>query len=239
MGASSGIGRELARLFIGAGATVGLAARRTAPLEELRAAAPGRVFTERIDICADDAPQALLRLAERMGGMELYFHAAGVGHQNPDLEADTELATLQTNGTGFARMAGAAFRYFATHGGGHIAAITSIAGTRGLGPAPAYSATKAFQSVYLDALDQLSRSRRLGIRFTDIHPGFVRTPLLAGGGRYPMLMEAEPVARSIFRAVGRGRRVLVIDWRYRLLVTLWRLVPRWLWRRINLLHATR
>ena len=82
-------------------------------------------------------------------GMDLFFYASGIGKQNRELKEDIELATLQTNGVGFTRMIGEAYRYFASHGGGHIAAITSIAGTKGLGPAPSYSATKAMQNVYL------------------------------------------------------------------------------------------
>ena len=65
-------------------------------------------------------------------------------------------------------MVGAAYRYMAGHGGGHIAVISSIAGTKGLGPAPAYSATKALQNIYIQSLEQLANSRRLNIRFTDI-----------------------------------------------------------------------
>ena len=151
VGASSGIGREVARLLLAEGWRLGIAARREERLSELKSEAPGRVVTATIDVTQPDAEERLQELVERLGGMDLYFHASGVGHQNRTLKADIELHTMETNAAGFTRMVGAAYRYFAKQGGGHIAAITSIAGTKGLGPAPAYSATKALQSTYLQA----------------------------------------------------------------------------------------
>ena len=127
------------------------------------------------------------------------------------------------------------FQYMKTHGGGHIAVISSIAGVKGLAPAPSYSATKAFQNTYIQALEQLAYSQRLPIRFTDIRPGFVDTALIAGSG-FPMKMKPKVVARYIVRSIYRRRHVVVIDWRYRLLVFFWRLVPNCLWRHLPLGH---
>lgn len=231
MGATSGLGREVARLCIGAGWRVGAAGRNEEALAALKALAPERIETERIDITHEDAPQRLAGLAGRLGGMDIYFHASGIGKRNTELEPAIELATLRTNGEGFVRMITAAFGWFRTHGGGHIAAISSIAGTRGLGSAPAYSATKRLQNTYIDALAQLARMERIPIRFTDIRPGFVATPLLAGDD-YPMLMQPAPVARRIFRAICRRRRRIVIDRRYAVLVFLWKTIPAWLWERL-------
>ena len=227
IGASSGIGREVAILLRQHGWTVGVAARRLDRLADFDVAA-------QIDITAEDAPERLAALIERLGGMDLYFHASGVGRQNRELHEDIELQTVNTNGMGFVRMVGAAWRYMADHGGGHIAVISSIAGTKGLGPAPSYSATKALQNTYIQALEQLSNSRHLGIRFTDLRPGFVDTDLLSGTHRYPLLMDKEDVARSIVRAVECRRHVQVIDLRWRLVTALWRRIPRWLWRKLPL-----
>ena len=141
---------------------------------------------------------------------------------------------MNTNGMGFTRMIGEAYRYFAIQGKGHIAAITSIAGTKGLGPAPSYSATKAMQNVYLQALEQQANARGLKIRFTDIRPGFVDTALLAGNFHYPMMLKPQKVAQEIVSAINRHQHIRVIDWRYRLLTTLWRRFPRCLWRRMKL-----
>ena len=166
--------------------------------------------------------------------MDLFFYASGIGKQNRELKENIELATLQTNGVGFTRMIGEAYRYFAEKGEGHIAAITSIAGTKGLGPAPSYSATKAMQNVYLQALEQQARQRHLRILFTDIRPGFVDTALLAGDFKYPMLLKPEQVAREIVYAIRHKKHIRVIDWKYRLLTAFWRRIPRCIWRRFKL-----
>ena len=86
VGASSGMGLEVARLLLAQGAVLGLAARRTEPLEKLSEEFPGQVFVERIDITADDAGAKLKTLISRMGGMELYFHVSGIGFQNMTLD---------------------------------------------------------------------------------------------------------------------------------------------------------
>ena len=229
IGASSGIGREVALLLKEQGWTLGVAARRVELLQDLGAQA-----AERIDVTSDEATAALSRLISSTGGMDLFFYASGIGKQNRELSEDIELATMATNAVGFTRMVGAAYRYFAQQGSGHIAAITSIAGTKGLGPAPSYSATKAMQNGYLQALEQQARSRHLDIHFTDIRPGFVDTALLSGDFRYPMMLRPERVASQIVKAINHRSHIRVIDWRYRLLTALWRRVPRWLWRRIRL-----
>ncbi len=233
-GATSGIGLEVARLCIRAGWRVGAAGRRQEALEALRAEAPGQVETQTIDITRDDAPERLGQLIERLGGMDIYFHASGIGSCNTALRPDIELNTLRTNGEGFVRMVTAAFGYFRSHGGGRIAVISSIAGTKGLGSAPAYSATKRMQNTYIDALAQLARMEGYDIRFTDIRPGFVATPLLSGDGRYPMLMRTEKVAARIMHVLRHPRRRVVIDRRYALMVFFWKLIPEWLWERLKI-----
>lgn len=235
MGASSGIGREVARLLVNNGWTVGVAARRLERLEELKQELPdGSVETECIDVTSSDAPEHLLHLISKIGGMDLYLHVSGIGKQNRELKEDIEMATMATNAVGFTRMVGTAYRYFVERGEGHIAAITSIAGTKGLGPAPSYSATKAMQNTYLQALEQQTRSRKLNICFTDIRPGFVDTDLLSGDFKYPMMLKPEDVAKEIVWAINKRKHIRVIDWKYRWLTAVWRRIPRWLWRRIRL-----
>ncbi|WP_295960005.1 SDR family NAD(P)-dependent oxidoreductase [uncultured Alistipes sp.] len=232
VGATSGIGLEVAKLCIREGWRVGAAGRREEALEALRALSPEQVVTEPLDITRADAPEHLSRLVDKLGGMDIYLHSSGVGSRNTDLRPDIELNTLRTNGEGFVRMVTAAFGYFRANGGGHLAVISSIAGTKGLGSAPAYSATKRMQNTYINALAQLARMEKLHIRFTDIRPGFVATPLLAGDGHYPMLMEVGKVAARIMRVLKRQRRRAVIDRRYAVFVFFWKLIPEWLWERM-------
>jgi short-subunit dehydrogenase len=234
VGASSGIGLEVAKKLLSEGWRIGVAARREEQLLALKATAADRVEIMTIDVTKTDAGDRLRTLIERLGGMDLYFHASGIGKQNRTLTEDIELRTMATNAVGFTRMIGTAYRYFANRGEGHIAAITSIAGTKGLGPAPAYSATKAMQSTYLEALEQQARQRGLNIRFTDIRPGFVKTALLDDDFPYPMLMKPEAVAQDIVESIRRGRHMRIIDYRYRALTFIWQLIPRWLWRRFRI-----
>ena len=126
--------------------------------------------------------------------------SSGIGRQNRGLEEQIELQTVTTNGLGFTRMVGTAYRYMAAHRGGHIAVISSIAGTKGLGPAPSYSATKAFQNTYIQSLEQLANAQHLNIRFTDLRPGFVATDLL-GDDPYPLLLDKKDVAHDMVSSI--------------------------------------
>ena len=232
IGATSGIGREVALIYIAQGWKVGVAGRREAELESLRAEYPEQVYAQTLDVTQEDAPEKLHALIEQVGGMDLFLLSSGIGKQNPTLETGLELATAATNVEGFIRMTNAAFHHFEQQGHGHLAVISSIAGTKGLGAAPAYSATKGFQNIYMDALDQLARMKKLSIQFTDIRPGFVATPLLNNQKKYPMLMEAPIVALDIVSAIEKKKRVAIIDWKFRLLVGFWRLIPKWIWLRL-------
>ena len=232
IGATSGIGREVAKLYIAQGWQVGVAGRRAEELETLRKEAPEQVSTQVLDVTLEDAPCRLQSLIDKVGGMDIFLLSSGIGKQNPTLTPDIELKTAATNVEGFIRLTTAAWHFFEKQGYGHIAAISSIAGVKGLGIAPAYSATKRFQNTYLDALDQLARMNKLNITFTDIRPGFVATPLLKDDN-YPLLMKAPQVAQSIVKAIQQKKRIVVIDWRYRILVFFWKLIPHWIWVRLK------
>jgi short-subunit dehydrogenase len=234
IGATSGIGKEVALCLIKKGWTVGVAGRRKEFLEEIQNQFPEAVRICPIDVTEKDAIEKLQTLINLMGGIDLFCFSTGIGKQNPTLEADIEINTAETNAIGFIRMITAAYQYFSDKKGGHVAAITSIAGTKGLGNAPAYSATKRFQNTYLEALEQLANKNKLNIRFTDIRPGFVKTAILDDSHRYPMLMRPENVAKQIVHAIERKKRIAIIDGRYRVLVFLWRLIPDWLWVKMKI-----
>ena len=230
VGATSGIGLDVARLFISRGWFVGVAGRNTQMLDALKQENPSQVYTAVIDITHSDAPERLSHLIEEMSGMDVYFHSSGIGYNNPQLDETKELDTLRTNGEGFTRMIGAAYRYFRLRKKGQIVAISSVAATRGMGSAPAYSASKRFQMHYLQSIRQLATTDSLHLTVTEIRPGFVDTPLLRDG-KYPMLMESKIVAQAIVKAVIRRKRLLTFDWRYRLLVAFWRMIPVRIWEK--------
>lgn len=233
IGASSGIGFEVGKLLLAEGWKLGIAARREDRLRTLQAIAPDQVSTACLDVTSVNAMDCLRQLIESIGGMDLFFYASGIGYQNRTLEPGVELDTVRTNAFGFTQMIDAAFNYFATHHGGHLAAITSIAGTKGLGAAPSYSATKAFQNTYLQSLEQLASIRHLSITITDIRPGFVDTDLLHDGNRYPLLMKKERVARNIMHALHHRRHVVILDTKWRIITFFWHLIPNALWRKMK------
>lgn len=235
IGATSGIGLEVALELISRGWEIGIAGRRQDKLIELQRKNLNVVATEAIDITREDAPEKLLSLIGKTGGMDLYFHSSGVGYQNPDLDIDKEMQTVQTNALGFTRMVTAAWHWFEDHPdqSGHIAVISSIAGTKPLGAAPAYSSTKRFINHYMECLEQLRRMRGLTrIVLSDIRPGFVRTPLLADGGNYPLQLDPHKVAVEIVDGLEHRKSIITVNWQYRILVFFWRLIPRRLWIRL-------
>lgn len=234
MGATSGIGLNVAEKLASEGMRVAIAGRKVEVMKELQKKYPRLIVYSRIDVTDENAPDHLHDLIRRLGGMDVYFHIAGIGYGNDDLEPSKEIATMQTNVVGFTRMVDAAFRYFRDEraGFGQIAAITSVAGTNGLGHLAAYSASKRFQQTYLRALNQLSTIQKLHIKFTDIRPGWIRTPLLDDDRNYPMIMQLPYAVPRIIRALFRRSRVAVVDWRWNILVGLWRLIPNALWVRL-------
>ena len=241
MGASSGMGLATAEALVSRGVRVGLGARHTEIFHKLKERYPDLVEYARIDITHPGAVKGLEELIDKLGGMDLYFHVAGIGYENLTLDPVMETSIINTNATGFARMIDTAYRYFRKNGNrGHIAAITSVAGTKGIGRLSAYSATKAFDQAYLVALAQLATIENMDLRITDIRPGWVDTPLLEQDVRYPMEMTTNYAVSKILKAIarncraGRGRSVAVIDWRWNIVVGLWRLLPNCLWTRMPL-----
>lgn len=232
IGATSGIGQEVAKCLLLEGWQIGIAGRRQSALETLQQVAPEQIEIQALDVTREDAAEKLNMLIDKVGGMDLFLLSSGIDFQNMKLDMEVELNTARTNVEGFTRMVDTAFAYFRKNGGGHLAVISSIAGTKGLGVAPAYSATKRFQNTYIDALEQLAHLQKLNIHFTDIRPGFVATDLLNDGKRYPMLMKADKVGWHIARALKRKKRVAVIDWRYRILVFFWKMIPRRIWKHL-------
>ena len=97
VGASSGMGREVALLLLADGWQVGVAARRADLLQEICDQYPLQASMAVLDICDCSAGEKLANLADEMGGMDLYFHASGIGKQNPNLSPEINLRTAVTN----------------------------------------------------------------------------------------------------------------------------------------------
>ncbi len=237
IGASSGMGRRVALDFARMGWRVGVAARREDQLKELKEKYPDNIEYLAFDVTADNAVEQFYKLIERIEGMDYLLYAAGCGWRNPELTVSSDERTIDVNVKGFTRIVNAAYKYYketSNTSRGHIAVITSVAGTKGIGISATYSASKRYQWTYLQALDQLAHQQRVNVAITDIRPGFVDTPLL-NGNRYPLEMSIDYVAPRLEKAILRSRRIAVIDSRWAVVTALWKMIPDCLWRRIELI----
>lgn len=233
IGASSGLGQRIAEDYARMGWHVGIAARREQPLKELQEQFPDNIVYHTIDVTTDVAVERFKCLIELNGGMDVLLLASGIGRQNPELDTDNEINTIDTNVSGFVRIVTTAYKYFkGCSKSGQIAVISSVAGTMGIGIAASYCATKRFQYIYLTALEQLAHNEHTNISITDIRPGFIDTPLLAGEKNYPMMMSIDYAVPRIIKAITKKKRIAFIDWRWHILVSLWRLIPRFFWKRL-------
>ena len=233
IGATSGIGRGLAEVYSQEDYLIGITGRRENLLEEVCARDKDKLFYQVCDITDTQATiSSLETLTRKMGGMDILIICAGTGELNPELSYQLEEPTLLTNVIGFTNIADWGFRYFEQQKSGHLVTISSVGGTRGSGIAPAYNASKAYQINYMEGLRQKATKSPYSIYTTDIRPGFVATDLLNDGKHYPLLMDAAEVGRHISWSLKRKQRVAVIDWRYRILVFFWKMIPRWMWKRL-------
>ena len=243
IGATSGIGRAVTERLVAEGARVGIAGRREDRLKKIQE----QLGTERVsyrvmDVTEASATVALDELIAEVGAPDALLYASGIGKQNPTLDADIELRTVETNCVGMVRLVDHFVNYvkctpaYDKKHKAHIAVITSVAGTMGMGPAPAYSATKSMQSTYLVAIAQHARMEHIAISVGDIRPGFVATDILNPEKRYPMIMSVERAARFVVRSLRRHQRITIFDWRYRLLVGFWRCIPRCVWERLTMIR---
>lgn len=232
VGATSGIGREMAALFSRTGHVVGVVGRRMPLLEELRREHPNCRHARRIDVArTDDAMAALEGLIAEMGGADIIILNAGVGYVNPDLAWDRERDTIETNVAGFAALANVAMRHFLSRGSGHLVGMSSIAAIRGDGSSPAYNASKAFVSSYLQGLRKKASRLGVPIAVTDIQPGFVDTALARGENMF-WVASAPEAARQIHHAILARRSHAYVTKRWRLIAWLLKLLPDALYHRI-------
>ena len=230
VGASSGIGEALARRLADEGWSLGLAARRVerlaAIVADLAAAHPRQRFCLRaIDLVDQVAAIAAFEaLVADLGGADLVVVSSGVGHENVALDWPPEAETVQVNVAGFTVIAVTAMRHFEGRGRGHLVGLSSLAALHGHGDAPAYGASKAYVSRYLQALRHRVAARRLSIVVTDIQAGFVDTAMAKGDGLF-WVATADEAARQIAAAIRRKRPHAYVTRRWRLIAWLLRVLP--------------
>jgi short-subunit dehydrogenase len=232
IGASSGIGKELTKIFASRGYEVGIAARRTGLLNELAAEMPTKIRTATMDLRkADDARQSLEKMIEDMAGVDIIVICSGTGYLNPSLDWSQEKETIDTNVSGFTAIAGVAMNYFTGKKEGHLVGISSIAAIRGSNICPAYNASKAFISNYLEGLRKKCVKEKLNITVTDIQPGLVDTEMAKGEGLF-WVAPPQKAAKQIFKVIQQKKKKAYITRRWTLIAWLFRILPEFIYDKI-------
>lgn len=230
-GASSGIGEALAlRYAADDRARIGLLARRADLLEAVARAVRergGEALPLPCDVtCASAVQDAVERTRGAYGPIDVAIANAGIGEPLPlrRFSADRVARTMRTNVEGPANLFAAVLPEMIERGAGRIAAVSSLAGFRGLPASGSYSASKAALTTLLESMRL--ELKPMGVSVTVVHPGFVRTPMTAPNRfKMPFLIEADAAARAIRRGVMRGRREVAFPWQTSLAMRLTRWLP--------------
>ncbi|TDE47102.1 SDR family NAD(P)-dependent oxidoreductase [Flavobacterium rhamnosiphilum] len=226
IGATSGIGKGLAKLLSDNNYVVGITGRRTELLEKLKSEKPNSYFIKTFDITdIKIAVEKLDELKTELGGLDLLIISSGTGDLNDNLDFEIEKRTIDTNVLGFTCIANWAFNLFEKQKFGHLVAISSVGGLRGSRQAPSYNATKAFQINYLEALRQKATKLKQPIFVTDIRPGFVDTDMAKGEGQF-WVATVDKATRQIFGAINGKKKIVYVTKRWRLIATILKRIPR-------------
>lgn len=178
VGASSGMGREVAKRLSKEGYTVGLAARRIALLQSLQAELPEPSHIKQIDASNPEARTHLRELITEMEGLDLIVISisAYLDNKNTTFAHKTWVEkerTLNVDAMGFIALADVAIEFFRNQNHGHLVGISSTSGLRGVAYSPEYSAAKACISTYMEAQRNYMVQNDIDVDITDIVPGYV------------------------------------------------------------------
>jgi len=232
IGATSGIGKELAKLLTQNGYLVGIAGRRTELLIEIEQTEPSlyrKMYFDCTEI--DKIELKLTTMASEMGGIDLLIVCSGIGNLNESLDFTIEKQTIETNVLGFTCIVDWAFNYFEEQQFGHLAAISSLAGLRGNRHATSYNATKAYQINYLEGLRQRANKLEMDLVVTDIRPGFVATAMAKGDGLF-WVATVEKASKQIFEALQKKKKIVYITKRWRFIATLLKTLPNFIYEKL-------
>lgn len=227
VGATSGIGQELAKNLVKKGHNIGITGRRKHILQEFKNQHPNNCVFSDFDCTINNNSKKLDELAHKLGGVDLLILSSGIGDVNENLNFDMENNTNQLNVVAFTEIVCWAFNYFKKQQKGHLTAISSVAGLRGLRLCPAYNASKAYQINYLESLRQKAHKLKAPIYITDIRPGFVDTAMAKGDGIFWMSSK-EKAAKQILNIINKKKGVAYVSKRWNLIALILKLIPRWL-----------
>lgn len=231
IGATSGIGRELASIYAKNGCFVGITGRRNELLLSLQNKFPKNIVTECFDVTQKENIPHLQTLIQKLDGLDILIYNSGYGDVSNDLDWDIEKHTTDVNVNGFVEIVCYAFNYLVNQGHGQIACTSSIASIRGNSHAPAYGASKAFESNYMEGLYFKAKRLKKDIAVTDIQPGFVDTGLAKAGKFW--IAPAEKAAQQMYNAIKKKKKRAYITKRWWLIAKLLPWIPRFIFKRIG------
>ncbi|MDQ2088002.1 SDR family NAD(P)-dependent oxidoreductase [Herbivorax sp. ANBcel31] len=231
IGATSGIGRELTKILAKNNYIVGFTGRRGELLRELSKEITSKSYWKEFDISANESMSNLECLIEEMGKVDLIIICSGCGFINPELDFNKEKLTIDVNVSGFTAMVNIAMKHFIHQKAGHVVGISSIAALRGSGSGPAYSASKAFVSNYLEGLRQNVNKLALPITITNIQPGFVDTFMAQGEGLF-WVASPKKAALQIYKKILDKKSHAYITKRWRVVACLLKIIPGGLYKKL-------
>ncbi len=233
IGATSGIGAELARQAIAKGYIVGGTGRRTERLKNLKEELGENFHYTGMDVTLHgESKLALNQLIEEMGGMDIIVLNAGISNYQASSITGMEQMIIDVNVSGFVQLFGEAFQYFRKQGRGQIVGVSSIAGLFGSSRAAPYSASKAFISTYMQAYRQRSNKLKDDIFITDVIPGFVVSEMTEGKRGMFWVANTEKAVRQMLIDIEKKKPVSYITRRWRLIAWLIKLTPNWVLDRL-------
>ena len=231
VGASSGIGYDIASKYVSKGHMVGITGRRNNLLNELKEKFPTQIFIACFDVTKNENEQQIVQLINSLGGLDLLIYNAGFGELSLNLKWEVENEIVKTNVNGFTEIVVYAFNYFAQQGFGHIAVTSSIAALRGNSWSPAYSASKAFISNYAEALSVKAWRMKKNICVTDIKPGFIDTKMAKGDRKF-WVSSSQKAAEQIIVAIQKKKRIVYITKRWWLIAQFMKFMPYAIYKRL-------
>lgn len=232
IGATSGIGRQLALEFHKRGYTVGATGRRIERLEELKNILETRIHIQFMDVTrTEESKRHLESLINFTGGMDIIVLNAGVSNFQKRSDWDSEKRVIDVNVKGFTGLANYSFDYFDSQGYGQIVGMSSVAALFGYGLSAVYNASKAFVSTYLQGYRQKANHADADITVTDIKPGYVYSEMTRDKKGLFWLVPLEKAGRQMADAIEKRKNHVYISKRWRLVAWLIKLIPNWVFDR--------
>ena len=214
IGASDGLGAELARKLAQEGFSLALLARRKDKLESLCNEINTKEQLARSyvhDVSAyDDVPKLLARIVADLGGLDLVVFVAGVNYPPGGIDKfnfANDRKMIEVNLIGAMAWLHPIAEMFQSAKAGQIVGICSVAGDRGRVGNPGYNTSKAGLATYLEALR--NRLTRHGVNVLTVKPGFLKTEMLkAAQGATPFAIEPSKAADDILKAMRKRKQLI-------------------------------